>query len=264
MLRKTLPTHHSVILYDVISRDRKSQIAQATQRLLAKAAQVCGYGRIHPSDSVSTFALLMEAPEKIVTEIFTYDLFLHYAQLGGAERQLVSERWLALLDTANENLFVNPRQCPAQKRFTIGHEIGHIALHANMAHSPVIFREDWDDPRLKPPIEEEADYAASCLLMPERTIRAAFAQRFFDEPFDRRDNFRGKPSSKEQSQRIADKLAAEDWESYHRKRSCRNRRKICAERCAKYLPTDGSLSLAGLFGVSEKAMAIRLRELRLY
>lgn len=64
-----------------------------------------------------------------------------------------------------------------RKNFTIAHELGHYFLCHNL-HNNLGFCTNSDinqeDHHQKDPIEREANYFASCLLMPEEKVRNAF------------------------------------------------------------------------------------------
>ena len=71
--------------------------------------------------------------------------------------------------------------------FTFAHETGHWVLHRSLVErayrtsetDPFIFCRSRD---AKQPIEWQADYFASCLLMPEDAVRNAFCECFGDRP----------------------------------------------------------------------------------
>jgi Zn-dependent peptidase ImmA (M78 family) len=83
----------------------------------------------------------------------------------------------SLVDNNNEG-----RLC-----FTFAHETGHWVLHRKLADQAyrsshgraIIFCRIKD---AKKPIEWQADYFASCLLMPEKAVRTAFSSCFGSKP----------------------------------------------------------------------------------
>ncbi|MFP3912685.1 MAG: ImmA/IrrE family metallo-endopeptidase [Desulfobacteraceae bacterium] len=86
----------------------------------------------------------------------------------------------------NERLFENGSE--GRLVFTCAHEVGHWVLHR-----PYLRQHNIRDPKSKPmectphnakaPIEWQADYFASCLLMPAKEIREAFERVCGPEPF---------------------------------------------------------------------------------
>lgn len=71
--------------------------------------------------------------------------------------------------------------------FTCSHEIGHWVLHRKFIHAPD--NSDHDREKIicrtencKLPIEWQADYFASCLLMPEEFVKEAFSRTFGPVP----------------------------------------------------------------------------------
>lgn len=79
-------------------------------------------------------------------------------------------------------IVVNAAHHPNRQRFTVAHELGHLALHADQAglfvdHNLVMFRKQAEgfDPR-----EYEANLFASALLMPEEMLRRATEHRIID------------------------------------------------------------------------------------
>ncbi|WP_336718253.1 ImmA/IrrE family metallo-endopeptidase [Chryseobacterium mucoviscidosis] len=63
-----------------------------------------------------------------------------------------------------------------RKHFTIAHELGHYFLSHNL-HSNLGFctnNDIFEEEHQKNPIEREANYFASCLLMPKEKVKSAF------------------------------------------------------------------------------------------
>lgn len=63
-----------------------------------------------------------------------------------------------------------------RKNFTIAHELGHYFLKHNLHDNALFCTDDFvaEDKYLNNPIEREANYFATCLLMPENKIIPAF------------------------------------------------------------------------------------------
>lgn len=61
-----------------------------------------------------------------------------------------------------------------RKNFTIAHELGHFFLGHELKNGQCFDTEILEDDSAVNEIEREANYFASCLLMPERKIKPAF------------------------------------------------------------------------------------------
>lgn len=70
------------------------------------------------------------------------------------------------VDHDKKVVFVNAKEGPGRKRFTIAHEIGHIVLHADDGNF-VDYRHDGDYADEDRPKEREANLFAANLLMPQ-------------------------------------------------------------------------------------------------
>jgi Zn-dependent peptidase ImmA (M78 family) len=152
------------------------------------------------------------------------------------------------MDRAKRTIHVSRRFSYEVRRFTAAHELGHFVLHTEQH----MFR---DRPRqsvvtnAKDPEEREADYFATCFLMPRRLLTHAFQSNFdTDIPLVLNDDvaFFLQPSNHravlEADGPLEFAALLAGAESY------RNR---------------AIVSLADQFRVSVKAMAIRIAELRL-
>ena len=147
-------------------------------------------------------------------------------------------------------VLVSTRYSYEVQRFTAGHEIGHYILHPHVGDRTLHRELPIGGPRSdRPPLEREADYFSACLLMPRRAVVAEFDARF---------------GSKHP-------LVLTDAVAYHLKADERvlfaqpSGSLMFAEAVAKAAQFDRRhfRSLAQHFGVSVRAMAIRLDELRL-
>jgi len=136
------------------------------------------------------------------------------------------------------------------RRFTASHEIGHFILHPRIGDRTLHRELGFNAPRgNRPPLEQEADYFASCLLMPRKAVIAEFNARF---------------TSKHP-------LVLSDTVAYHLKADAGTLfaqppgSLMFAEAVARAQQFDRKRfsSLAEFFGVSSRAMAIRLDELGL-
>jgi Zn-dependent peptidase ImmA (M78 family) len=136
------------------------------------------------------------------------------------------------------------------RRFTAGHEIGHYMLHPHIGertlHRELALKSHTAD---RPALEKEADYFSACLLMPRNAVFKQFSGRFG-----------GKHP-----------LVLTETVAYHLKASERvlfaepSGSLMFAEAVARARQFDRRHfdSLAEYFGVSVRAMAIRLDELGL-
>lgn len=71
--------------------------------------------------------------------------------------------------------------------FTCSHEIGHWILHRKFVHTTGKFGKDKDtiicrSKNANLPVEWQADYFASCLLMPEEYVKSAYYRTYGREP----------------------------------------------------------------------------------
>jgi hypothetical protein len=124
--------------------------------------------------------------------------------------------------------------------FTFAHETGHWVLHRmlidhacrTIGERPFIFCRVKD---AKKPIEWQADYFASCLLMPEYAVRDAFCKCYGSRPlilYNIKSAFNGP---------------------------------VCFDPCVETWPQIAGLvkDAGGFFNVSKQAMIIRLQDLGL-
>lgn len=155
-----------------------------------------------------------------------------------------------MLDCNNRAVLISSKQSFESQRFTAAHEVGHWLLHPGQGN---LFRDraltSHGGPG-RPRVEQEADFFAACFLAPPKLVRLAFAARFpvrepitntgvvcFNLSMRNAQYLEGLPAgSLEFAVAVA---AAESFNGQYFK------------------------SLANLFSVSPKAMAIRLRELGL-
>lgn len=136
----------------------------------------------------------------------------------------------------------------AVQRFTAAHEIGHSVLHRDIGRG-VLHRDRpvYEMTSQRPPIEQEADYFAACLLVPLKLLHEAFEQRFGTR----------KP------------LPLTDTVAFHLRKSASHelfdapkpaRAFASALASARSFDRRRFTSLTEHFGVSVSAMAIRLEE----
>lgn len=136
------------------------------------------------------------------------------------------------------------------RRFTGAHEIGHWILHRKEMR--VLHRErPVDGPRVtKDRLERDADYFAACFLIPEKLLFNAFCAQFG----------------------VNGPITFTDTVCYHLNQNDHNAllyasedsldRELALARCASFNGRH-MISLSAQFGVSDTAMAIRIKELGL-
>lgn len=136
------------------------------------------------------------------------------------------------------------------QRFTAGHEIGHFILHPHVGDRTLHRELPIDRPREgRPPLEQEADYFSACLLMPRKAVVGEFDARF------------GTKHPLALTETVAYHLKADVGTLFSQPRGSL----LFAEAVAKAQQFDRRRfkSMAAYFGVSPRAMAIRLDELGL-
>ena len=159
-------------------------------------------------------------------------------------------RIAGLLDRQAKKIAVATQFSKEIVKFTAAHEVGHWLLHPNeIMHRdrPIDGSNNLEEAR--PIIEKEADYFAACFLMPENLLITKFEEVFGKEPFifDDAASFNMNPSD-------PDMLLNANKDSLDRE--------FALARCTAYNGRQ-IYSLSKKFGVSDSAMAIRLKELRL-
>lgn len=150
------------------------------------------------------------------------------------------------LDRTNRTVLISSRYPRAVQNFTSAHELGHLLLHPNL---DIMHRElPLDGPGQQRSWEErEADWFASEFLMPEKQLRKEFALRFGAGKFHLTDD-------------TAFALCQASVSSVMLRCRCvRDISFLLAE--ANAFGGVSFASLAKLFNVSSKAMAIRLDQL---
>lgn len=136
------------------------------------------------------------------------------------------------------------------QRFTAAHEIGHYILHPHVGdrtlHREFPVGGHWGK---RPLLEQQADHFAACLLMPRKAVIAEFDARF------------GSKHPLALTETVAYHLKADERLLFAQPAGSL----LFAEAVAKAQQFDRRRfqSLAAFFGVSPRAMAIRLEELDL-
>jgi Zn-dependent peptidase ImmA (M78 family) len=180
--------------------------------------------------------------DRIVREILGWEL-AYVAGLGFADFGRRSIQGKCLFD--ERKILIDSAAPDGAKRFSLAHEIGHAVLHKNIRGSNCgalllnrirsVQRGKVKDLETRiPTVELEADVFAAELLMPEKAARRQFERVFGVDRLWIGTRTSRTPNLKEFSESIA------------------------VQR-----PTEGFSSLVEFFGVSQQAMARRVRELRL-
>lgn len=172
------------------------------------------------------------------------DLDLELRAVGGeASRVHVV---VGLLDRGRKSIVVSERQPQEQRRFTGAHEIGHILMHPQM---DTLHRERPVRPgAVRPPLERQADEFAGVYLTPR-----AWLERDLERRFGR--------AAVALDERLAFWLDRNDPERFWREGAS----DLEAELAMSVCTTTGNGrfdSLAGAYGVTPFAMAVRLKEVR--
>ena len=87
----------------------------------------------------------------------------------------------------NQFIIVNLTESAVRRRFTIAHELAHFILHRN-GNSLYAHRDMVADGTIKKSVEQEANYFAANVLMPEKLIREK-AEELKDSVWGKLPNF---------------------------------------------------------------------------
>ena len=157
-----------------------------------------------------------------------------------------------LYDSQSNKIAISTEFQNKVMRFTGAHEIGHVVLHKN--HDLRMHRDMPIDGSQKsnlplPPIEKEANYFASCFLMPEKLVIKYLRKLFKMElPFVINEN-------------VAFHLNPSDPDALVHAEENSVEREMAIAKCTSFNGRSFQ-SLSDIFGVSVPAMAIRLKELQ--
>jgi Zn-dependent peptidase ImmA (M78 family) len=204
--------------------------------------------RLWPNRHLTPFQML--APE-VAAHILGLDYQL-LPNLGSPLFGREGERFKAagLMNRSIRRIAVSTEFPPNVIRFTGAHEVGHFLLHED----EVMHRDKPLDGsargQSRPPKEREADYFAACFLIPARLLLDAFAAQFqMKGPFPFTDTtcYHLNPS--------------DPWSLLNAERDSLDR-EISLARCARF-NNRNLIPLSVQFGVSDIAMAIRIKELQL-
>ncbi len=180
-------------------------------------------------------------------------LDIDFREVSGLTEQIFSFRGRkfkvgGLMDRQRRLIAVASDVSLEVQRFTAFHEFGHLELHpGEVMHRDMPLNGTPNS--VRPPLEREADYFAAVFLMPRKSVRKQFKARFREEQLTFHNT---------NAQLICPEHAHELLRADERSL---DREKAIA-RCRNF-GGDHFPSLAGTFGVSVTAMAIRLKELGL-
>lgn len=159
-------------------------------------------------------------------------------------------RAAGLINFADKRVLVSTEFADAVMRFTAGHEIGHWMLHQGSVET--MHRDLPVDGSVAPksPIEREANYFSACFFMPAKLL-----QEYFNRQFGIKGQFIFNESACFQ-------LSPGDPESLLYTSQESLDRELLLARCTRFNGRH-MYSLAQQFGVSDSAMARRIKELQL-
>lgn len=172
--------------------------------------------------------------------------FVEAESLGNYRDKGTQFEVAGIIDRQNNTISISNRFDENIKRFTAAHEIGHYILHSDLVShrdKPI------SGPSIvKDLIEREADYFATCLLMPRRLVIDEFKLIFGSLPL-------------RIDETLCFALGYKNDKEFFAKRNKPLFYELLLAK-ASMLNTKGLKSLASRFGVSAHAMAIRLEELK--
>lgn len=123
-----------------------------------------------------------------------YQLIAKYNKKGGSYKlllEIMEDEHIKFKEVTSTNCnfvgvltYANTGQCyvmvnagidnVGRKNFTIAHELGHYFLQHELKSLPIYCSNIEEESISKNPLEAQADFFASCFLMPEDKIRSAF------------------------------------------------------------------------------------------
>lgn len=194
--------------------------------------------------------MMMRSPS-IAALVCGYD-YRVYPTLGDSKfnRHNTGSRIAGLIDRQSNKIAVATEFGGKVQLFTGAHEIGHLVLHEDtvMHRDRAFDGSPLQTPR--PPAERQADRFAACFLMPQKLVLQQFEFMFC----------------------CTEQLRFSDAIAFHLDPVNPNRllyaskdsgeRELALARCTRFNNRD-LVSLAQQFGVSDSAMAIRIKELEL-
>lgn len=156
-----------------------------------------------------------------------------------------------MLDRKSNSVLLSFKQTFESLRFTAAHEVGHFKLHPDQQ----MFRDrSLTEPGGpgRPRVEQEADYFAACFLAPPRLVRSAFQAMFAGTHLPMTNTGTICFALSPQHHQYLESLPSRSLEFA-----------VEVARTDRFNGVGFNKSLSRLFGVSPKAMGIRLLELDL-
>ena len=159
----------------MIAPKRKKEIEQAAYDLQKKI-----YRHVQKERALGTPPLSSLFEPEIAAELLGYQ-YEELESLGSDVNGVHAVETAGLIDRANRKVRVSLKFKYETRRFTAAHEIGHIVLHDGL-------RMHRDRPLSGGPsgnrskVEEEADYFAAVFLAAENVVKDEFEKRFGKTP----------------------------------------------------------------------------------
>lgn len=187
-------------------------------------------------------------PELIFKYVLGYD-YVSREEFGALDEVGNTKEIAGLIHQTNRLVVVSNKFAEPIQRFTAAHELAHALFHKHDTlhrDMPAHYEQSHAS---KPRVEREADWGATCILMPRKFVEQEFEARFGSKPFLVNENSafnltKGSILELRNEVRDIDGLAT----------------KLAQAESYGHVYFD---SLATFFNVSTKAMAIRLIELEL-
>jgi Zn-dependent peptidase ImmA (M78 family)/formiminotetrahydrofolate cyclodeaminase len=187
-------------------------------------------------------------PKLIFTHVLGYD-YVSRDEFGVYDELGNTKEIAGLIHQTNKLVVISNRFSEPVQRFTAAHELAHALFHKNATQFRDLPEHYAKNVNSKSRVEREADWGATCILMPKKFVEQEFIKRFGAAPFviDENTTFnltQGSISALRGEVRNLEGMAA----------------KIARAESYGHVRFD---SLAKFFNVSVTAMAIRLEQLEL-
>ena len=154
---------------------QKQRIAEIAQKVISAYQAKVGY-TVEPPIPV----------EDIIERLLNVKLdYINFEEMLGITGVLGATYIHKNIICINEKLLNDKSE--GRLAFTCSHEIGHWVLHRKYVHTTDKYGKAKDtiicrSKNAKLPVEWQADYFASCLLMPKEHVKNAFYQTYGTEP----------------------------------------------------------------------------------
>ena len=166
-----------VLIFPDMPADQQGHIAL---QQVAKAARQLAHSTYIERDSLWPEGVPEEPVQLLSPEKAFYLLGYAYHEVDTLGEIEPGVDVAGIIDKDKKEVFISRRYPVAVRNFTAAHELGHAIMHQQSGlhrDKPI----DGSAGGQRDPIEKEADYFAACFLMPEKLVRAVFAERFPDE-----------------------------------------------------------------------------------